>query len=275
MTHHAPKLATVASNLRAINARYDQLLTQAVHKANDREIPGGQALVTLASVASPERYLWQLDYAERVLGEHPDVTHDDDDWEPPLQTLLFWSEAWRIEHNHELDGRRPTIATETNFLRWMLDWAWDNEIHFDDFATDVENALRRIEDTLKAGERTERTRVVCDRCEDKPPRLIKVWGATDHTSDRHKCPRCKHQFDHDALKRAHAKQLRSAGAEKFVPLREALATLIGEGRAERTARKWLEDGLVQARRDSVGRTEVWWPDVWRMHLSTPIRKRTA
>lgn len=154
--------ADVASDLRAIVTLHERLLTQAVHDANDRLLPGGKAMVDLAYVGSPETWANLIDGKERAwsadpyvrMEDMPDWTEaEDDSWEPPLQTLCYWSDQWRVIHDKELDGRRATIGTETNFLRWCLEWAWDNEPHFEDLAKDVALARRRLEDTLHDGQR--------------------------------------------------------------------------------------------------------------------------
>lgn len=275
MTEHEvqPDAVTkVARNLSAIEDMTAALLTQAVHKANDRFMPGGDAMASLAIVASPEAWENVYESGERGGKDVGHVEDEDDTWEPPLQTLLFWSEQWREEHSYVLDGR-PTIASEANFIRWCLNWAWDNELHWDDFAQDVHQARLRLENVLHAGRRAERSRVVCDRC-DEPPRLIKVYGS-DRAEDRWKCPACKHRFDQDDFDRAHAKQLRSTGAERWVPFADALSTLRTQERPERTVRQWLLDGAVDVRFTDAGVREVWWPDLWRLHLATPTRKRRS
>ena len=119
------------------------------YDANDREIPGGDALAARAHVASPEA--WENVY-EAAEARGLDVSHVQDEDEgdaPPLQTLLFWSEQWRDEHGYILDGR-PTIASEVNFIRWCLPWAWDNEPHFGDLADDVRSVVTKLEAILAA-----------------------------------------------------------------------------------------------------------------------------
>lgn len=286
MAPEADALTKVARNLTAIEDMTNALLTQAVHKANDKLMPGGTAMVALASVASPEAWEHIFEAAE---GRGHDTSHiedEDDTWEPPLQTLLFWSEQWRDTHGYMLDGR-PTIASETNFIRWCLNWAWDNEPRFLDFAHDMHQARLRLENVLYAGTRAERSRVVCSECE-KAPRLVKVYATPEdklpaeedihwwHLTDHHKCPNkeCRTRFDDSAFRRAHAKQLRSQGAERFVSLRDAVGTLRAQGRPERTIRKWFEDCQVEAWCDTATREVwVWWPDLWRLHLSTATRRR--
>lgn len=265
----------VAQNLTRIVDLADGLEDQAINNANDRLMPGGLAMVALGVVSNLEAWGHKLDAAERAAIEHGGKVEveDDDEWEPPLQSLLFWSEDLRRIHGYETD-KRPTVASEANFIRHYLDWLWENEPRWDDFAADVRAATRRLEDTLKEGDRPERTRIVCDRdfCE-RPRRLIRVYGDTP-AEDRWKCPSCKSRFDGDDLRRAHAAQLRSQGAERFVPLVDAIDTLRAQERGERTIRRWLADGDVETRRES-GRIEAWWPDLWRLHLSTPTRRRVG
>lgn len=270
----------VARDLREIEDLSALLLTQAVHKANDREMPGGQAMVALGNVANQEAWSNLVDTALRLAydnGDEPPELDDEDDWEPPLQTLCFWTEQLRREHGNEYD-LQPTIASEVNYLRYMLNWLWDNEPHWGDFARDIRKARVRLENVLYAGRRAERTRVPCnaDDCERKP-RLIKTRGeAIDGSQDRHKCPACKKRYDDDDFNRAYAEQLRSQGAERFVSLPDAVGTLRALGRSERTIRKWFEKCEVNAYCDPVTHAVwVWWPDIWRLHNATTTRKRVA
>jgi hypothetical protein len=138
---------------------------------------------------------------------------DDEDWIPPLQTLLFWSEAWRAEHGYPLPVR-PTVASEANFIRWALGWAWDNEVHWDDFAGDVKRARARLEDLLKEGLRAKRG-VPCFDCNvdlirpSRPPRKIHWCDGNDGVctwphkfcahdrgglADEWKCPTCDRRY---------------------------------------------------------------------------------
>jgi ribosomal protein L37AE/L43A len=273
MSETGPDAATkVARNLTAIGLLAGALETQAVHQANHPDMPGGDALACLADVASPEAWEHTYETAE-TLGRDTGYIDDHDDWEPPLQTLLFWSEQWRAETGYLVD-LRPTIGSETKFIRWALDWAWDHEPHFDDFAADIHQVRLRLENIVHAGHRPERSRVVCDRCED-PPRLVKVYGSTD-LDDTWRCPTCRHRFDGDAYLRAQAAQLRGQGAERWVPLGYALDTLRTLGRPERTIRQWILDETIPVVvRTDHGPREVWWPDLWRLHLATPLRHRGA
>lgn len=284
----AGPVVKVARDLTEIERLTTRLRAQAVAKARDRIMPGGHAMVSLGDVGSrraQEAYIEELEARwwndpDTTHKDRPDVSHlsaEDEEWEPPLQTLLWWSEERRERYGYPLDGRRPTIQTEVAFLRWALDAMWRDEPQWQDFADDVNLARRRIEDVLHAGMRQDRTRVPCNRptCE-KKPRLVRIHGETEE-EDRYKCTACKHWFDQDEYERAYADQLRSKGAERFVSIREAIATLAAQGRSENTVRKWLasdeDDAPMTAWEAHTWRRMVWWPDVWRKHLTTATRKR--
>jgi hypothetical protein len=198
----------VARDLSAIEALAAALSEQAEHKANDRLLPGGHAMVALGPVASPRAVEEQVEAAEARWWEddatthedRPDASHlsdEDDAWEPPLQTLLFWSEAWREERGYPLEGRTPTLETEAGFIRHSLEWAWESEPHFADFARDVQGVVRRLENLLYAGRRDEfgvpcmydacggkrlRRRIRDDgsRTDWQCPRCERTWGEEDY-----------------------------------------------------------------------------------------------
>lgn len=148
---------TVAQNLTAIVEMSQQLEDQAINDANDHLMPGGLAMVALAGVANLEAWANKVEAAEqraREMGTTLPID-DDDDWEPPLQTLLFWSESLRRAHELENESR-PTEATEANIIRWALDWLWDNEPKWDDMAADIAGAVKRLEALLTEGLRSKR-----------------------------------------------------------------------------------------------------------------------
>jgi transposase-like protein len=270
--HDTPDAVTkVARDLSEILALSEALEDQAVEKANDRLMPGGLSMVALGGVASPEAWENVYEAAEALSRPTEHVADHDDDWEPPLQTILFWSEILRVEHNRESD-RRPTIASEVAFIRAALNWLWENEPHFEDFARDVNRARVRLEELLYAGNRVERTRVPCNNpgCE-RRPRLIKLYGERA-TEDRYKCPGCKKRYDQGDYEDAYAEQLRSEGARRFVKKVDAVSTLKAQGRSEYTVRNWFEACLVTAYCDLRTRQVfAWWPEIW--HLHTITRKR--
>jgi len=269
----------VARDLSEIVDLYARLVSQAVRHGGHHAMPGGAAMAALGNVANMEAWENQQQATERhehrvegYLRAYTSVEDEDPDeaWSA-FQLLEFWSEDWRRIHRAEY-GRRPTVATEANFIRYMLDWAWDHEPRWDDFAADVRSARLRLEDILFDGKRVERSRVECDTCQ---TRLI-VLRCQGEDDDLWKCPGCKQRFDRDALNRAHAKQLRSDGAARWVHQSDAIWTLKVQGRPERTVRQWLADGEGEGYCDPITHEVwVWWPSLWRKHLMTPTRKRNA
>lgn len=147
----------VARDLTAIVDLSERLEDQAINDANDHLMPGGLAMVALAAVANLEAWGYKLDAAERRARAYGlSLTVDDDDeWEPPLQSLLFWSEDLRRVHDLENDAP-PTIAGEASVIRWALDWLWENEPHFEDMAEDITKARSRLEALLTEGLRARR-----------------------------------------------------------------------------------------------------------------------
>ena len=274
-TVQASPVVKVARDLTEIVELAARLLSEAEHHANDSLMPGGLAMVALGGVANLEAWEHRYEAAEHYGRPADHVLDEDDTWEPPLQTLCFWSEQWRAEHGNEYD-KTPTITTEANYIRWALDWAWDNELHFDDFAVDIRKARVRMENLLHAGSRPERSRIVCNACEAKPRLLVRRGEAPDCSDDEWKCPGCKVRFDNDGVQRAHAAMLRSEGAERWVAQADAIATLRSQGRPERTVRAWLAEGEGGGYCDpTTHQVWVWWPDLWRKHLTTPTRKRAS
>ncbi len=278
----------VARDLTEIVKLAALLEDQALHLANDRMMPGGLAMVSLAADADLDEwgeriaYLELQHYARCTKSDHRKCRvadhvfdEDDQDNEDPLRSLLFWSEAWREENGYPLEGRKPTIGTEAGFVRHMLDWAWDNELHWDDFARDVNQARRRLEALMHSGRQSNRTRVNCDRmdCETKP-RLLRVYTSSPAT-DHFKCPACKRRYDAQEFADTYARHLRSAGAARFVPKSTAVDLLRGQGRSAHTISRWFKDGKVETRLEPSGIRTVWWPDLWHLHLNTPTRRRSA
>lgn len=286
-------LGKVDRDLGEIIDLHAKLLTQAVRDGAHRLMPGGHAMVALANVANMEAWENQQQATERYEQAYTSVEDEDpDDAWSPFQLLEFWSEQWRREHGAEY-GRRPTIATEASFLRWCLNWAWENEPAWNDFAQDVNLARLKLENILTAGNRVERTRVQCDATDclerqtergiEQPKarnliRLVDVRGREDVW----KCPGCRGRFDEHGFKRATARQMHHERAERFVPLPDAISTLISQGRGERTVRRWLapnvtdHESVVQGYCEvTTRRVFVFWPDLWRRHLATRKTPRAS
>lgn len=315
------QIAKVSRDLREILEMHDRLITQAISQGDHKLMPGGPAMAALGPVANLEAWGWMQDTTERLGKAYTsEVDEDPDEAWSAYQTLEFWSEQWRRELGAEYDGHRTTIATEAGFLRSALEWAWGNELGWDDFAADVRRARVKLENILSDGKRVELSRVECDQC-GQGRRLILLKGSADDGSEDHwKCPGCKHRFDHPARLRAHGAQLRKESAAKFVNQADAIGTLRAQGRSERTVRKWLaplrpkhrctecweiwphqehaacpkryrgqecggeletiwvgdREALIEAFCEvGTRRTMVWWPDLWRRHLSTQTRARAS
>lgn len=207
-------ITTAAKHLTEITKLATWIEDQAIHRADDHLMPGGRATVALAHVGSPREWAENIAADELYhLSTCPNPDHtkcryamaaaDEDGDEPPLQTMLFWSEAWRAEHGYELD-RQPTVTTEAGFLRGSLEWAWANELHWDDFVRDLGDVQTKLENLLMAGIRSERG-VPCMYDECKGKRLVrkmeptrdketglKTWRLTDWH-----CPRCHRTWNEE------------------------------------------------------------------------------
>lgn len=208
------------------------LATQAVHQANatvdGHNIPGGMAMIALAPVASLATWERRFELAERdwttraleagiarrmddgsviVTDQRgrPELGLDEDDsWEPPLQTLRFWTDHYRRVLGADWD-HIPTLHTEASFLRHKetADWIAMNEPHFDRYADDISTARTRLENLLYAGDRAERgvpclydecggVRLVRKVVPARGPKGEKTWRRTDWH-----CPRCKKTWNDD------------------------------------------------------------------------------
>jgi hypothetical protein len=271
----------VAQDLSAIEELVVDLAEQAIHDANDHTLPGGDALAARAPVASPEA--WQNVY-EAAEERGLDLTHvldEDDADEPPLQTLLFWSEQWRVEREapFEVEPHRPypTIETEANFIRWCLPWAWENEVHFEDFADDVRNVRARLEAILTAGRRNLRG-VQCFDCgtdlvrQSHDPKDVRACEGHDgvcfipHAACPHdrgglrdwwKCPGCDRTYPLKDYARA-VSHAHYAFAD-YLLLDDAAART---GAKPGTIKVWATRGQVRKKRDrDTGRMTYCVPDI--------------
>lgn len=258
-------MVRVAQNLTQIVHLAEHLLTQAVHSANDREIPGGDALVGLGPVADPQEYIELIDAAEfhhyadpLRWGENTiDLEHEsqsDDELGAILWTLWYWSSQWRDERGYPLEGRQATLTTEAGFLRGCLDWAWDeiNAIEWQDFADDMAGTRQRLENILRAGDRSQRgAPCMYDECggvalyrKAKPARGgdgEKTWVLSDWI-----CPRCKRTWDEGG----YARNVRAAteGTKREQIGRELWCTddVAAQmvGRSVKTIRTWADRGEI-------------------------------
>jgi hypothetical protein len=273
-------LLDVQRDLREISRLATWLQDQALHRSNDKTMPGGEALATLAPVASPEAVENRIDGITRWNANHYgepeqqiDQSHLNDlniD-EHALDLLLFWTEVWRMVHNREIDSW-PTFTSETGFLTDILNWIHDNEPRFDAFANDVHEVRQRLENILYDGRRAERTRVPCPDCS---TRLIRIY-ADLAKYDHWRCPnkQCdRDRFDKDDYDRARHIQLDTQGADRFILVPDAIAA-VKQDRTENTVRTWIK--LLKVRRIcdiTTRQVMVWWPDI--RDLNAEAKHRTV
>ena len=226
----AAPVVKVAQDLTAIADLCERLLTPAVHTANDRELPGGEALVALGAVADPHAYAENVEAAEYRHATNPrrwpeqtlDMAHEDDDLAPVLQILWYWSCALRDNLGFPLEGRHATVASEANVIRQTLDHIWDTEPRFDALAADVRGARRRLENILAEGLRAQHG-VPCFDCgvdlvrySDEPREPSRCDGHDGVCYWPHKfcphnrgglvdewvCPKCRRLYDAESYHRA-------------------------------------------------------------------------
>lgn len=271
-------MATVANHLRLIEEMAQRLEARAVDRSNSRDLTGGDAMVNLASVGSMADWKRRLDLAEATYGNgNVDVSHEDPDelW-PAVQVLWFWSEDIRnqLGHDHDDPRWRPTLVSEAKFLRNhdVAEWIWNNEPHYDDYAADVERAKTKLENILHEGDRSERSAVVCDRCDAKRP-LIRVYG-TEPGEDRWKCPSCKALLTDEELDDALAAQMRRGEPRQWIPRSHAVDLLRGMGHQERVAVRLVDHPDTEGYRDETTHVRwVSWPATWRRHLVEMQRRK--
>lgn len=277
--------AKVARDLSAIVELHERLASQAEHQASHALMPGGLAMVALGDVANMEAWENRQQATERYAKAYTSVVDEDPDeaWSA-FQLLEFWSEQWRREHGAEY-GTRPTITTEANFIRWALDWAWQNEPAWDDFARDMAQAKTRLENILAAGERSERG-VPCLYDECKGSRLVrkmqpkrdaegrKVWAY----SNWH-CARCHREWT-ELQYVSMVTAANEAAKSEMIDGEEWVTPDLAARRVDRSAstiRQWVHKGKLEAlciiRGKRVGFVRM--ADVQKRHDLTPRRKRAA
>jgi hypothetical protein len=283
--HEGGPLVKVARDLREILRLYGELTEQAVSDANSRLMPGGAAMHQLGPVANLEAWGNLVDASE-TLGRAYTSTEDEDPDEAwsAYQTIEFWSESWRRERGDDYDMRR-TIATEAGYLRQALEWAWDNELHWDEFAKDIKRARAKLEDVVSEGERSERgAPCLYDECRGAPlVRKLKPARGEDgkkvyRFTDWH-CPKCKRKWDDDA----YARHVTAANERtKFEDIdgevwctTEYAARLVG--RPEVTVRVWLSRGFLSTACIVAGRRTrfVRLDDVRARHEATKDRRKVS
>lgn len=227
-------------------------------------VPGGDALVLLSPGATAHGTTGQLRHR---VNSGLDTTHTQDelrgDPRPPFALLLRWETRWRDVLNRPTN-LAPTMGRTVQWLDANLGSINSNPT-FLSFAHDLATCATQLEDVLHEGVRPELTRVPCIEC---GARLVKVYGQ-QAKDDHWRCPQCRERYDAGRLERAKAQHLASKGAERYVPIADAVATI---GRPEQTVRSWIRRGLVAVARDPTsGRLACWWPHVREQHLAAQDR----
>jgi hypothetical protein len=226
---------------------------QALHVHNG--IPGGDATVMLAP-ASPGRA------PGLIVVVRVEVPNDP---RPPLDVLTYWTNIWRA-YTENPTTLAPNMGRACDYLGRVLSQVAEDTA-FPALAKDLSRVLHQVENVLHAGERPDVSRVPCWDC---GTRLQKVW-ADKEAHDGWRCPTCGEVYDHGRYERAKHDHLASGGADRFVPVSDAVAVT---GRPEQSVRTWVRQGHIRSRRGTSGRLEVWWPDVRERHQATPTRRRT-
>lgn len=276
----------IARDIRAILELYDNLRDEAINRAGNPEIPGGDAMVMLGPSANPEA--WSYKELSAALGrtEPHGLYENDTDPQPPLLVLATWEDSIRIERNQPTD-LQATIHRAADYIRSSIDWCFDydatgdmNFVAVDDMADDIHTIRARLEAILKDGDRLTRIRARCMYC-DEAPRLAARY-MDDPRRDHWFCPSCKHLYDVDGVRRCWHQALAAEGAAAWVTLIDAASAA---GRKVKTVRGWTatEDSFgrtkepkVRSRRNpQTDRIEVWWPDVRAACDTTPHRNRVA
>jgi hypothetical protein len=267
----------VRRDLSEIIRLADMLEDQAFHHADDHEFPGGDAMAALAPVANLEAWQNKLDTAERrwLDGQGPEPFSDDsDEWAPPLQLLLFWTEMWRMDLDMETD--HTTIETETAWLLANLptlhllcrDQRWDL------FEDDVSKARRMLENILRDGDR-QQSGAPCLNCRRN---LIRMTDAkTGGLTDDWRCPGCQREYSPEQYRNAVAAAYHSLTIEQldehgtWATVQRAAVEV---KRSPRTIKTWIREGLVRRACLLLGRRDVVsLDDVQREHDTRRTRGR--
>ena len=275
MTDTPDPTVAVARDLRELETLSQAIPDEVAHRG-----PVPHLMACLGPVANLEAWGHIIDARDDRRLDTSHVDDHDPDWEPPAQTLAFWTEQLRVEHNAETD-LRPSIATEAEFLRGMLGWAYDNEPRWADLVRDVAVARRRLEAQLRAGEQIERG-VPCmyDECGGarltrRLERVGRRWDWTWWTCPRR--PR-EHQWDRDAYARmvtaAHqAASFEDIYGESWCTVAYAARDL---NRSVKTIRTWVNEGHVRRACILAGkRVMVSLADVRAQHAHAKRRRRSA
>jgi ribosomal protein L37AE/L43A len=284
------ELAKVKQCLRDIERLHNNLEQQALYGGNNGRlvaaapIPGGDATVALGpwSYGRNDGVHDAPDYASAIIRARE---YDADTIVNfhPLLTLETWAACWRDWFGHTVT-MTATISRAAGYLRahahemieqtereyddGTLVWPPD----FDEMVSELSRCRGTLENILYDGQREERSQVPCLDC---GLRLVKRYR--DHADDDYwLCQRCKRRYSDDEYALAKHQHLSSLGANRYVPIMDALDAI---PRSRHIIRGWIARGQVRIMR-CVGPStvHVLWSDVReadRQHTLKTARRRRA
>lgn len=300
---------SIARHLRDIEQLALDLHAQALNTPNAKDWPGGDALAMLAPAVSPQDWeaeyerkeaeqRWAPDGTDRWVQQHmkPDAERPLSNWqdpavyqseadaaEQPLNVLCFWTRVIREERDQPT-SLKPTLSREVDYIRKSLDWVTRQDEWSDpewplvfELAEELRVLVRRMEDVLRMGVRSDRIKAECWLC-DEHPRLLVKYGSVPR-ADWWKCPACRVDYDEDGVRECWRKMLVRRGTPpEWLPLRRAAAAI---GRPVSTVRSWTlprfgKPPKVESKPEpDRGFTLVRWSDVRAAEETTHRRRRSV
>lgn len=245
---------SITKNLHEIERMYTDLTIEALYRADDHDLPGGDALHLAGPVANLQAWENRYETAEqRGFGEHigDDYVIDQVDTEDhPLLVLATWEDTLREERGQPSD-LRATITRASTYLIGCLDWMLDSNEHgelnflgVEKLARDLSRVRGRLEAVLHDGIRHTRG-VPCMTC---GTALVLIYGKSE-SLDRWCCRECDETSTLDQYRLA-VKADYLANAETLTASDIEQAYRVRPG----TLRQWAARGSVAKRgRDSAGR----------------------
>lgn len=200
---------TIARNLREIEHLAVDLHTQALNTPNARDFPGGTALHMLAPAVALQD--WEAQYENVEETERWDAngrdrwekrpkldpaTYQGDDTDQPLNVVATWTRKIR-EILNQPTGLASTLSRDIDYLRGQLDRICAVDERGDalwplcfTLADDLRTLVRRMEDTLRAGDRIDTDAAPCflvdvegNRCGGTLARINRKPKACAHMRD--------------------------------------------------------------------------------------------
>lgn len=268
---------SIARDLRAILDLWRNLPEEAEYRADDKEFPGGDALVMLAPAANLEAWEHRYEAAEQM-GRDTRYVNDQEAELHPLLVLATWEDAIRDERDQPTD-LRATVERAADYVGRSVDWMLgvdeygdQNFLGIDQLSIDLRRCRAMLENLLHDGERAEWTRVTCihDMCDEKP-RLMKVYGDTV-ADDHYRCPACRqpYQFE-EYVSAAKIHAASESAADAWVTIADAAHSI---ERPARTIRTWINDWKVSTQRAPGVPTTiyVYWPDIREVDKDAQVRE---